>query len=343
MKAPFPFFGGKSRVANLVWSRFGQINQYIEPFAGSLAVLLGSPYIPPNEIVNDLDSYIANFWRALQNNPEEVAYYADYPISEVDLNSRHMWLINQEDFRNRMLQDPDYYDAKIAGWWVWGISCWIGSGWCSLSSTHKQIPVLTRKQGVNSTHIPSIIMGNQLGTDSTPPSNSKWRLPGITYKDNKGVNCIEQVDWNRHKIGLYQYMYGLSERLRDIKVCCGDWSRVVKPSITINSAYGYTGIFLDPPYPEEANRSSRVYSKDNLKIAWEVREWALEYGDIPILRIALCGYNGIEGYKMPDNWEKVSWKASGGYGNQDNKNENRFRETIWFSPGCLKQKSIFDS
>ena len=27
--------------------------------------------------------------------------------------------------------DPDWYDAKIAGWWVWGIACWIGSGWCS--------------------------------------------------------------------------------------------------------------------------------------------------------------------------------------------------------------------
>ena len=27
--------------------------------------------------------------------------------------------------------DPDFFDAKAAGWWCWGLNCWIGSGWCS--------------------------------------------------------------------------------------------------------------------------------------------------------------------------------------------------------------------
>jgi hypothetical protein len=27
--------------------------------------------------------------------------------------------------------DPDYFDAKIAGWWCWGACAWIGTGWCS--------------------------------------------------------------------------------------------------------------------------------------------------------------------------------------------------------------------
>ena len=36
LKAPFPFFGGKSRVADNVWSRFGNVPNYVEPFAGSL-------------------------------------------------------------------------------------------------------------------------------------------------------------------------------------------------------------------------------------------------------------------------------------------------------------------
>jgi hypothetical protein len=35
LKAPFPWFGGKSRVAPLVWERFGDIAVYAEPFAGS--------------------------------------------------------------------------------------------------------------------------------------------------------------------------------------------------------------------------------------------------------------------------------------------------------------------
>ena len=40
LKAPFPWFGGKSKVAGLVWERFGDVANYVEPFAGSLAVLL---------------------------------------------------------------------------------------------------------------------------------------------------------------------------------------------------------------------------------------------------------------------------------------------------------------
>ena len=40
MKAPFPWFGGKARIAPMVWERFGNVANYIEPFFGSGAVLL---------------------------------------------------------------------------------------------------------------------------------------------------------------------------------------------------------------------------------------------------------------------------------------------------------------
>ena len=43
LKAPFPYFGGKSRVADIVWSRFGDVRNYVEPFFGSGAVLLARP------------------------------------------------------------------------------------------------------------------------------------------------------------------------------------------------------------------------------------------------------------------------------------------------------------
>jgi DNA adenine methylase len=64
LKAPFPWFGGKSRVAPLVWSYFGDVPNYCEPFAGSLAVLLGRETEPRVETVNDVDRYLSNFWRA---------------------------------------------------------------------------------------------------------------------------------------------------------------------------------------------------------------------------------------------------------------------------------------
>jgi hypothetical protein len=28
------------------------------------------------------------------------------------------------------MSDPDFFDPKVAGWWVWGQCLWIGSGWC---------------------------------------------------------------------------------------------------------------------------------------------------------------------------------------------------------------------
>lgn len=63
MKAPFPWFGGKSRAAPLIWECLGNVTNYVEPFAGSLAVLLLRPWGPGrNETVNDKDCYVANFW-----------------------------------------------------------------------------------------------------------------------------------------------------------------------------------------------------------------------------------------------------------------------------------------
>ena len=134
LKAPFPYFGGKSIVAGEVWRRFGNVNNYIEPFCGSLAVLLHRSVPAKYETVNDLSCWISNFWRAVQADPEAVAHYCQFPVSETDLHARHGWLIFSkaaEEFRERMIEDPDYYDPKIAGWWCWGMCLWIGAGWCS--------------------------------------------------------------------------------------------------------------------------------------------------------------------------------------------------------------------
>lgn len=66
LKSPFPYFGGKSRVADLVWSRLGNPDNFVEPFAGSLAVLLRRPVTGKIETVNDRNHYIVNFWRAVK-------------------------------------------------------------------------------------------------------------------------------------------------------------------------------------------------------------------------------------------------------------------------------------
>ena len=149
LRAPFPWFGGKRRVADVVWRALGNTPNYVEPFAGSLAVLLARPHAPKTETVNDLDCYLANFWRAVAADPDGVARHADWPVNEADLSARHQWLVDQAAFRERMATDPDFFDAKIAGWWVWGLCSWIGSGWCAAAGlgtadqgVHRQLPHL---------------------------------------------------------------------------------------------------------------------------------------------------------------------------------------------------------
>jgi len=61
--APFPYWGGKALVAPVIWQHLGDVRHYLEPFAGSLAVLLGRPHRPRVETVNDLDGHLVNVYR----------------------------------------------------------------------------------------------------------------------------------------------------------------------------------------------------------------------------------------------------------------------------------------
>ena len=133
LKAPFPYFGGKSRIADEVWRRLGHTRQYIEPFLGSAAVLLNKPRPSSLEVVCDANGYLANFWRCVKFQPNEAWAWADYPVSHMDLGARHLWLTEPERVKalEAKLIDPDWPgDPKLAGWWLWGQCCWIGSGWC---------------------------------------------------------------------------------------------------------------------------------------------------------------------------------------------------------------------
>lgn len=129
---PYAWFGGKRMVANKIWQVFGDVDHYIEPFFGGGAVFWLRPPDHKNRIetVNDLNGYISNFLRAVQAAPDAVARWSDYPTIEIDLHARHDWLVKQMPLLEELIKDPTWYDAKIAGWWLWGINNWIGSGWC---------------------------------------------------------------------------------------------------------------------------------------------------------------------------------------------------------------------
>ena len=392
LRAPFPWFGGKSRAAHLVWAAFGDVPNFVEPFAGSLAVLLGRPTPARIETVNDLDCWIANFWRAVTAAPDLVAHHADWPVNEADLHAWHRWLMGigsakcrgqHRIFVERMKRDPFYFDARRAGKWLWGICQWIGSGWCSQPENSSRPHLKTAGSGVHrvprgrntAEHEQRPSLSQDTGIRSRNISNAaNWNKRPVLAHSNRGVHFVsEQKPLLRgdggaagagiHASGLadkmpkmdrgtdsrmvgpreaiFAWMFALQDRLRRVRVCCGDWKRVTGRSAT--ECIGVTGIFYDPPYGVDAKRDPSLYAHDSLDVAAEVREWCLANGDNPKLRIALCGYEGE--HEMPSSWQCVPWKANGGYASSAGNHENAHRERIWFSPACLpvleRQPSLF--
>lgn len=349
-KAPFPYFGGKARVARAVWKRFGDVPNFIEPFFGSGAVLLNRPApLGGVETVNDRDGLVANFWRALQAEPDEVTKWADWPVNENDLHARHAWLVARKDSLQTKLEgDPKFFEVKVAGWWVWGMACWIGSGFCSGQGPWRRVQDKD---------------GQWVLANDAEPTKGAWRQLvhlsdaglGVNRKlvhlgdAGRGVNRqrVHLSDAGRAGLGeqgLLAWMRALAERMGRVRVCCGDWTRVcggkTGDALKHFFAAGQTcGIFLDPPYSAEAGRDATLYRQEDLAVAHAVREWAIEHGNDKRLRIALCGYE--DEHKLPKGWKCLAWKTAGGFASQGKSGKNRgkanaFRERIWFSPHCME-------
>jgi len=67
-----PYLGGKMRLAEQIVALLPKHGHYVEPYAGSLSVLLAKP---PSamETVNALDGDLVTFWRVLRERPDDLA------------------------------------------------------------------------------------------------------------------------------------------------------------------------------------------------------------------------------------------------------------------------------
>ena len=327
LAAPFPYFGGKANACEQVWQAFGAVDNYVEPFAGSAAMLLGAPSGKRVETINDFDGFIANFLRAIAHDPEAVAHHADWPCNEVDLFARHSWLVRQrESLTEQLHADPAWFDAKIAGWWCWGACNWIGSGWCSGTGPWihdgerlvdaRKLPHLSAGQGIN----------RKLPHLGNAGRGINRQLPHL---GNAGRG-------HPRRAYIMEWFGKLHDRMRDVRVTCGDWNRVVKDSVT--TRHGITGVFLDPPY----TKGAMDYGNGGmgLGIADAVRDWCLENGQDKNLRIVLCGHAGEHDGLLTHGWTARQWTARKGYALTDEAVENSASETIWCSPHCMAERGV---
>ena len=377
LTAPFPYYGSKRRLASQIWERLGNPVVYVEPCAGSIAALLARPGgAGPREIVSDTDGLLCNAWRGIQFDPDLTAHHATWPTIHQDLTARHkflkQWRIEKAP---ELSNDPRYFDAEMAGWWLWGISLWIGGGWGYVESNQR--PHVEKRgggEGVSAQRktMPDVDQRPHIGNKGGGSGISAQRktmpkhpdkIPHVTDKGGgQGVSAQrlngpgrDQIPHVAGRVGgqgisaqrttrpdLLQWFRALQERLQAVVVLNRSWESALTPTLLQQTASGpksSVGILLDPPYTT-VDRSSSLYHSDadetSDDVAAQTWAWALENGDR--FRIAYCCHEGD--IEVPAGWDCVT-SAFSGIKDPDRRHR---QDMIMFSPAChpKRQAGLFD-
>ena len=362
LESPYPWFGGKARAAPEIWARLGPVNTFVDPFGGSMIVPLRCPYGPRDrEVVNDLDCFVANFWRAVQWDPEAVAYWAEYPSSHIDLLARRQWLREKRAYVGWALRnDPCWHDARIAGWWCWALALSIG-----LSQDLDELPAeFWREYGWSAPDAAELEVARADAFLPDPPGVAV-SMPAVSARrGGRGVSAQRRgLGSGKHRQAatgprtviiddgaraltgrrLLPWILALAERSKRWYVTCKDWRELLSPTVTglVRSNVNHVcGLLLDPPYGE--GRQSGLYARDSLYVPDDVWEWCLSYNraygmapaEHPGFRICAAGRDGDR--EPPSGWERLEWQRGGGMDLQRQNADQSFQEVLWFSPHCLK-------
>lgn len=111
MKSVLKYPGAKNRLAPWICEYIPKHDVYLEPFAGSLAVLFNKPR-SHIETVNDLDGEIVNFFRILRSRGEELEH-----------------LISLTPFSRREYESAyEFCDDELERARRFAVKCWMGFG-----------------------------------------------------------------------------------------------------------------------------------------------------------------------------------------------------------------------
>lgn len=94
-RSPLKYPGGKYYDAPWIVSHFPPHIHYVEPFAGSAAVLFASTQDERSEVLNDLDHKLANFWAVLADpnlSPQFIQAVNLLPVSRALWEAADAWV-----------------------------------------------------------------------------------------------------------------------------------------------------------------------------------------------------------------------------------------------------------
>lgn len=323
LKAPFPYFGGKSRAASLIWSALGDVGGYVEPFCGSAAVLLARPSFTGRrvETINDADGWLINAWRSIRLSPNDVAEHASGPVAEVDYHARLAWLQERRtpDLVAWLEGDPEAHDVKAAGWWLYVSACGIGDPW-----------------GPG----PWRVIDGHLRDARTLGTQARGINRELPHLGDAGQGVNRALPHLGDAGKLHGYMRALASRLHRVRITCGSWERVLKPSvIRATAGNGTIGVLLDPPYAISGDLYGSTNHGAHQDISGDVRAWCEANGDH--YRVVLCGFDDDHDELLAQNWRKELGKSGGGAGYNTDAKAGR-RERLWLSPACVDGQWALD-
>ena len=319
LRAPFPYFGGKRRAARIIWDAIGDPGGYIEPFAGSAAVLLMRPPFRGRrvETINDADGWLVNAWRAIQLSPDDVARHAWGPVSEIDYHARLAWLQQRRtpDLVAWLEGDPENHDAKAAGWWMYVMAAGIGDPF---------------GPGPWVVHDGRLVDSRKLPHLGDAGRGVNRKLPHLGNA-GRGVNRELPHLGNAGQGVIADYMRRLAGRIQRVRITCGNWERVLTPAASRakTGGDGTIAVLLDPPYATSGDLYAHADFDGTLSS--DARKWAAAAPSD--MRVVLCGYEDEHNALLDLGWSCVSGRSGGGAGYSTASDAGR-RERLWLSPAC---------
>lgn len=237
LSPPFAYYGGKTSIAQQIVDLLPEHRHYVEPFAGSLSVLLAKPRAQ-FETVNDLDEDLVTFWRVLRDRGDELAtvcaltphsraeHEASYDLDSCDdlERARRVW-VRLSQGRGGMLRRTGwrfFRDAqRRTGSMPWTLNAYVDRMW----------DVVERIAGVSLECRPALKVVTDYGQHESvllyvdPPYLGSTRAHGNQYRHELRTedehrelagalrSCVAAVVLSGYASSLYDELFA-------------DWSRV---------------------------------------------------------------------------------------------------------------------
>lgn len=264
MRPPFPYYGGKTRLAPWVASLMPRHRVYVEPFAGSAAVLFAKPRVQ-HEVVNDVDGNVVTFLRMLRDRPEELMlacaltpyardeFYAADLLDELDdlERARRWWVRSNQSF------------AKVAT---------RATGWARTveRASSPAISQLSRlgRLGDAAARLAGVTIEN---TDARKVVEFYATAEAVVYADPPYLISTRSALAKRQRTGDYVHEYSSDDEHRAL-------AEVLRATPATVLLSGYASELYDeelyPDWHRLERRSRRGRNVDGVEVIWSNRRLA---------------------------------------------------------------------